>query len=140
MCMCVCVCVCVCCLIVNTHFVWFIYYNKLKTSYLIISDNTPPSTEFLDRTNVVYMFKYPLRDCVSKENSEYVGHTTTNLFRRPSMQHNDSSSLVLHLKIQSIPKSEFRKILVENTIKIAHEINKIRLQILEALHKKKKIR
>ena len=37
----------------------------------------------------------------------------------------------------SIPKSKFRKILVENITIIAHEIIKQRLQILEALHIKK---
>ncbi len=35
----------------------------------------------------------------------------------------------LHLKTHSIPKSKFRKILVENTTIIAHEIDKLRLQI-----------
>ena len=45
------------------------------------------------------------------------------------------------LKTHSIPESNFRKILVENTTLIAHEINKLRLQILEALHMKiKKIK
>ena len=49
------------------------YNNKFKTSNLIISNNTSPSTELLDRTNVVYMFKFPLEDCVSKENNAYAG-------------------------------------------------------------------
>ena len=35
-----------------------IYYNKSKTSNLIISNNISPSTEFLDRTNVVYIYIY----------------------------------------------------------------------------------
>ena len=52
-----------------------IYYSKFKISNLIISDNTSPSTELLDRTNVLYMFKCPLGDCVSKENNTYVGLT-----------------------------------------------------------------
>ena len=54
------------------------------------------------------------------------------------MHLNDSSSIAFHLKNHSIPKSKFRKILVENTTIIAHEINKLRLQILEALHIKTK--
>ena len=49
------------------------------------------------------------------------------------MHHNDSSSIDLYLKTHSIPKSKFRKILIENTTIIPHEINKQRLQILEAL-------
>ena len=54
------------------------------------------------------------------------------------MHLNDSSSIVLHLKTHSIPKSRFWKILVNNTTIIAHEINKLQLQILEALHIKTK--
>ena len=50
----------------------------------------------------------------------------------------DSSSIALHLETHSIPKSKFRKILVENTTIIAYEIDKLRLQILEALHIKTK--
>ena len=42
--------------------------------------------------------------------------------------------MAVHLKTHSIPKSKFRKILVENTTIIAHQINKLRLLILKALH------
>ena len=59
------------------------------------------------------------------------------LSRRLTMHLNDSSSIALHFKNHSIPKSKFRKILVENTTIIAHEIDKLRLQILEALDIKK---
>ena len=44
-----------------------IYYNKLKTSNLIIFNYSSPSTEILDRTNVIYMFKCPLRDCLQRK-------------------------------------------------------------------------
>ena len=54
------------------------------------------------------------------------------------MHLNDSSSIALHLKTHSIPKCKFQKILVENTTIKAHEINKLRLQILEALYVKTK--
>ena len=104
----------------------------------IISNYTYPSTELLDRTNIVYMFKCRLGDCVSKENNTYVGLTSTSLSKRLAMYLNDSISITLHLKTHSIPKSKFRKILVENTTIIAHLINKLRLQILEALHIKTK--
>ena len=79
------------------------------------------------------MFKCPLGDCVSKENTAYVGLTTTTLSRWLTMHLNDSSSKALHLKEHSIPKSKFRRILVEN-ITIIAQIDKLRLQILEALH------
>ena len=48
------------------------------------------------------------------------------------------SSIALHLKIHSIHKSKFRKILVKNLPVIAHKIDKLRLQILEALNIKTK--
>ena len=116
-----------------------IYYIKFKTSNLIISDNSSSSTELLDRTNIVYAFKCPLLDCVSKEeNNAYLGLTTTTLSRQLTMHLNDSSSLPLHLKTHSILKSKFWKILVENTTIIAHKINKLWLQILAALHIKTK--
>ena len=54
------------------------------------------------------------------------------------MHLNDSSSIALHLKNHSIPKSKFQKILVENTTITAHDIDKLRQQILEALHIKTK--
>ena len=54
------------------------------------------------------------------------------------MHPNDSSSIALHFKTHFIPKSKFRKILVENTTLIAHEIDKLRLQILQVLHIKTK--
>ena len=61
-------------------------------------------------------------------------YITTTLSRRLTMHLNDSSSIASHLKTHTIPKSKFRKILVENNTIIAHEINKVRLQILEALY------
>ena len=44
-----------------------IYNNKFKTSNLNISNNSFPSTELLDRTNVVYMFKCLLGDCLQRK-------------------------------------------------------------------------
>ena len=42
------------------------------------------STE-LDRTNIIYTYKYPLGNHVSNENDTYVGLNTTTLSRRLSM-------------------------------------------------------
>ena len=39
-----------------------IYYNEFKTSNVIIFNNSSPSTELFERTNVAYMFKCPLGD------------------------------------------------------------------------------
>ena len=113
-----------------------IYYNKFKTSNLIISYNSCHSTELLDKTNVVYTFKCLLGDYVSNENKTYVGLTTTTLSRRLTMHLNDSSSIALHLKTRSLLKSKFRKIVVKNITIITPEINQLRLQILETLQEK----
>ena len=56
------------------------------------------------------------------------------LFLDDLMHLNDSSSIALHLKTHFIPKSKQD----ENTTIIPHEIDKLRLQILEALHIKTK--
>ena len=74
------------------------------------------------------------RCALGEENNKYIGLTTTTLSRRLTMHLNDSGSIFLHLKSQSLPKSKFRKILVENTTIITYEIIKPRLQIVEALH------
>ena len=84
------------------------------------------------------MFKCPLADCVPKENRVYVGLTTTSLSRQLTMHLNDSSSIALHLKTHSIPKSMFQKILIENITIISNKIYKLGLQIIEALHIKTK--
>ena len=115
-----------------------IYYNKFKTSNLIISNNSSSSIELLYRTNVVYIFKFPLGDCVSKENNMFVDFTTTTLWRLLTMHLNDYSSIAIHLKTHSIPKLKFRKILIENTTIIAHEINKLRQKLIEAVQIKTK--
>ena len=75
------------------------------------------------------MFKCRLGDNVSNENNTYVGLTISTLSRPLKV----SSSIALHLKSLSLPKSKFRKIQVENTTIIAYEINKTHLQILETL-------
>ena len=86
-----------------------IYSNKFKTN-LIISNNTYPS-KLLDRTNTICSNVH--WKTVSIENNVYIGLTTT--LSRLTMHLNDSTSIALHLKTHSIPKTKFRKILVENS-------------------------
>ena len=114
-----------------------IYYNKFKTSNLIISNSSSPSTKLLDRTDVLCMFKCPLGDCVSNENNAYIGLTTMILSRHLTMYLNDSSSIALHLKATFFPNPNFRKLLAEIAM-IELEIIKPKLQTLEALHIKTK--
>ena len=54
------------------------------------------------------------------------------------MHFNDSNSIASHLKNQSILKFKFQKILVENITIIAHEIDKLRRQIIKDQHIKTK--
>ena len=46
-----------------------IYYNKFRTSNLVIYNNSIPSIGVLQKTNVIYQFKYILGNCVSENNS-----------------------------------------------------------------------
>ena len=50
-----------------------IYYNKFKTSNLVIRNNSSPSIGVLQKNNVIYKFKCPLGDCISDNNNIYVG-------------------------------------------------------------------
>ena len=91
-----------------------IYYNKFKTSNLVIRNN--------------------LGDCISDNNNIYVGLTLTTLSRRLTMHLSDTSSIAQHLKKHSCPTTQLRKILTDNTTILEHQNNKQKLQILEALH------
>ena len=80
-----------------------IYDDKFQTSNLIISNNSSPSNELLDKTNIIYICSNVPWETVSKENNTYVGLTITTLSRWLMMH----SSITLHLKTHSIPKSKF---------------------------------
>ena len=75
-----------------------IYYNKFKTSNLVIKNNSSPSIGVLQKTNVIYQFKCPLGDCISENNNIYVGLASTTLSRRVTMHLSDTSSIAQHLK------------------------------------------
>ena len=64
--------------------------KRVKTKILPPSPTINQLEKFRD--------KCPLGNCVSKENSAYVGLTTTTLFRRLTMHLNDSSSIVFILR------------------------------------------
>ena len=76
-----------------------IYYNKFKTSNLVIRNNSSPSIGVFQKTNVIYKFKCPLGDCFSDNNNNiYIGLTSTTRSRRLTMHLSDTSSLAQHLK------------------------------------------
>ena len=86
-----------------------IYYNKFKTSNLVIRNNSSPSFGVLQKNNVIYKFKCPLGDCISDNNNIYVGLTSTTLSRRLTMHLSDTSSIAQHLKKHSCPTTQIRK-------------------------------
>ena len=77
-----------------------IYYNKFKTSNLVIRNNSPTSIGVLQKkkNNVIYQLKCPLEECISDNNNIYVGLTSTILSRRLTMHLSDRSSIAQHLK------------------------------------------
>ena len=101
-----------------------IYYNKFKTSNLVIRNNSSPSIGVLQKTNVIYKFKCPLRDCISDNNNIHVGLTSTTLSWRLTMHLSDTSSIAQHLKKHSCPTTQLRKILTDNTTILEHQNNK----------------
>ena len=88
-----------------------IYYNKFNTSNLIISNDSSLSTELLDWNIYTTFILCPLGDCVSNENKTYVSPATTTLSKRLTMHLNDSSSIALHLKTDSMLKVKLWKLL-----------------------------
>ena len=86
-----------------------IYYNKFKTSNSVIRNNSSPSIGVLQKTNVIYKFKCPLRDCISDINNIYVGLTSTTLSRRLTMHLSDTSSISQHLKKTFMPSNTTTK-------------------------------
>ena len=111
-----------------------IYYNKFKTSNLVIRNNSSLSIGVLQKTKIIYQFKCPLGDCISDNNNIYVGLTSTTLSRRLTMHLSDTSSIAQHLKKHSYPTTELQEILTNNTTILEHQNNKQKLQILEARH------
>ena len=72
------------------------YYNKFKTSNLVIRNNSSPSVGVLQKNNVIYKFKCPLGDSITDNNNIYVGLTSTTLSRRLTMHLSDTSSIAQH--------------------------------------------
>ena len=56
----------------NKKKIKLIYYNKFKTSNLVIKNNSSPSIGVLQKTNIIYQFKCPLEDCISENNNIYM--------------------------------------------------------------------
>ena len=92
-----------------------IYYDKFKTYNLVIINNSCTLIEVLQKTNVVYQFKCPLGDGISKNNNIYVSLTSTTLSRRLTMHLSDTSSIAQQFKNHSCLTTEFQKVLTKST-------------------------
>ena len=103
---------------------FIIYYNKFKSSKLIIFNNSPPTPLNFLIGQTLYICSNVPWETVSPMKITPTLVLQLQLFQ-DMMPLNDSSSIALHLKTHSIPKSKFRKILVENTTIIAYEINRL---------------
>ena len=82
----------------NEKMKFIICYNKFKTSNFVLNNNSSSSIGVLQKTNVIYQFKCPLRDCISENDDRYVGLTSTTLSRRLTMHLSDIGSRAQHLK------------------------------------------
>ena len=80
-----------------------IYYNKFKTSNLVIKNNS--LIKVLQKNNIIYQFRCPLEDCFSENNNIYIGLTSTTLLRRLTMHLSDTSSIAQHLKKTFMPNN-----------------------------------
>ena len=111
-----------------------IHYNKFKTSNLIISNNYSLPLNLLIYVQMSNICSNVPWEIVSPTKIIRMLVSLLRLFQDGLQCTLICTSIALHLKTHSIPKSKFQKILVENTTIIAHKIHKLQLQILEALH------
>ena len=58
-----------------------LYFNKFKTSNLVLNNNSAPSIGVLQKTSVIYQFKCPSGDCISENNNIYIEETYHATFR-----------------------------------------------------------
>ena len=108
-----------------------IYYKNKKTSNIIMRNNLYKEPD-LKCTNVVYEFTCPEEDCQPPNpKSSYIGHTTNTLTKRLTF-HKQSGEIQKHMK-QRHRRDLTRSDLVDHTVILARESNRIRLKVLEAV-------
>ena len=108
------------------------YYQTPSTAKLVISNNIARDTSDLKATNIVYEFKCPVGDCARRNNSSYIGHTTTTLSRRITM-HLQSGAPDKHVRTKHDIQLT-RSMMTNNTSIIARCSNRKKLMILEAVY------
>ena len=107
-----------------------IYYKNRRASNLVMT-NCEREKVKLKATNVVYAFKCTYGDCEPRPDAVYIGHTTTSLSRRLTC-HLQSGTPLQHMQ-DAHGRKLTRSDLTTNTTIIAHEDNRRKLQITEAV-------
>ena len=108
-----------------------IYYKNRRTANMIMRNNQYKEPE-IKCTNVVYQFTCPHEDCKPlAPKISYIGHTTNTLTRRLTF-HKQTGEIEKHMKEQH-GRDITRSDLVDNTSILAHESNRKRLKVLEAV-------
>ena len=107
-----------------------IYYKNTKTKNLVLKNNENTVSRSLDKTNVIYKYKCPDRDCYLKNNF-YIGFTNCKLTRRLTM-HLQKGAIKTHEHCAHKSKLTREKI-TENTSILYQRNCSRRLKILEAI-------
>ena len=116
---------------VQNHIQLLIYYKNRRTSSMIMHNNQHREAD-LKCTNVVYEITCPQEDCkLPYPKSSYIGHTTNTLTKRLTFP-KQSGEIQKHMK-QRHGRDLTRSDLVDNTTILAHESNRKRLKVLEAV-------
>ena len=115
----------------NSQVQLHIFYRNKKTSQLVMK-NSPASTKTSNRTNVIYKFTCPHKDC-RPCNNHYIGATTTTLSRRLTMHIQDDTGPVEHWVVTHKQKPT-HKLLKDSTDIIDANSDHYRLFIQEAIY------
>ena len=107
-----------------------IYYNSQRASNLVVKNNEREEGK-LKATNVVYAFKCTYGDCELRPDVVYIGHTITSLSRRLTC-HLQSGAPLQHME-EAHQRKLTRTDLTSNTTILAHERNRHKLRITEAV-------
>ena len=107
-----------------------IYYKNQKTASMVMKNSPRKDIPALQKTNVIYEFTCNTGNCEFQP-SKYIGCTVTTLSRRLTM-HLSAGGPHNHMK--NVHKTTLnRQQLVDQTKIINHNIDRNRLEILEAL-------
>ena len=109
-----------------------IFYRNPTTRSLVMHNNPTRDKSILKQSNVIYSYKCPIGDCALRDNSKYIGYTTTTLSRRITM-HLQNGGPKTHTETHHHQRL-IRKQMVDNTTIIDKSRNRRELHVLEAIH------